>query len=192
VRSPRTVVLRVPLDPCGNPIPAAPVPAAPAPAATSRSAATSPVVPATALEPAEKASPRAETARPAAPSLTPSEAATLKTFGDAAPAPAAQLEGWGPSPLKQVDPATGATSIVAEKPLAPESADPPLRKIESIPAPAPKAPATAEKPLLDFGAPKDPVGPSVSPAPPATDDRPATGTSGQPARPFLPSRDRTT
>ena len=85
----------------------------------------------------------------------------------------------------------------------------PLEKIEVIPLPAAKAPATtapaetakgvqAEAPTLEFGAPKDqpaaPKGPSVSPAPPATDSRdlPAAGTSSRPSRFVAPFGDRST
>ena len=50
------------------------------------------------------------------------------------------------------------------------------------------------KPIVDFAVPKEaaPAGPSVSPPPPATDDRPATGTSNRPPRGVSPTGDRST
>jgi hypothetical protein len=221
VRSPRTVVLRVPLDPCGNPIPTAP--AAVSAAAPRSAASSSGVVPATAITPlpsAKPAAPAPAASTPtatAAPALTPAEAAPLKTFRDVAPAETAKpaAEGWGPSPLKHADPAVGSPAssgapTVAERPVAPgEVAAPPLQKIEVIPLPSAKAPATtapteavngvpAEGPTLEFGTPKAPPaapsGPSVSPAPPATDNRdvPTAGTSNRPSRYVAPFGDRST
>jgi hypothetical protein len=152
-----------------------------------------------------------------APALTPAEAAPLKTYREVTPAETAKpaAEGWGPSPLKHADPAVGSpassgTPTVAEKPVIVGDSSPlPLEKIEVIPLPAAKAPATAaaaeaakgvtaESPTLDFGTPKDqpaaPSGPSVSPAPPATDSRdfPAAGTSSRPSRYVAPFGDRST
>ncbi|MEN9663715.1 MAG: hypothetical protein RLZZ326_78, partial [Planctomycetota bacterium] len=217
VRSPRTVVLRVPLDPCGHPIPAAP--AAAVSAAVPRSAATnSGVVPATAIAPLPSAKPAAPApAATTAPALTPAEAVPLKTYRDVTPAETAKpaAEGWGPSPLKHADPDVGSPAssgapTVAEKPvIVGDSSALPLEKIEVIPLPAAKAPATtapkesgkgvtAESPNLDFGTPKDQPaaasGPSVSPAPPATDSRdlPAAGTSSRPSRYVSPFGDRST
>jgi hypothetical protein len=217
VRAPRTVVLRVPLDPCGHPLPAAP--AAAVSAAAPRSAATnSGVVAATAIAPLPSAKPTAPApVATTAPALTPAEAAPLKTYRDVTPAETAKpaVEGWGPSPLKHADPAVGSpassgTPTVAEKPVIVGDSSPlPLEKIEVIPLPAAKAPATAapaeaakginaEDPKLEFGTPKDqpaaPSGPSVSPAPPATDNRdlPTAGTSTRPSRYVAPFGDRST
>jgi len=207
----------VPLDPCGNPIPSAP--AAAVSAAAPRSAATSSaVVPATAITPLPSAKPASPApAATTAPALTPAEAAPLKTYRDVAPAEAAKpaAEGWGPSPLKHADPAVGSPAssgapTIAEKPVIVGDASPlPLQKIEVIPLPSAKAPATtalpeaakgvnAEDPTLEFGTPKDqpaaPSGPSVSPAPPATDNRdlPTAGTSTRPSRYVAPFGDRST
>ena len=222
VRSPRTVVLRVPLDPCGNPIPTSPS-ATGTVAAPRAATAAGGVVPATAIAPLPSAKPTAPSATPAptaAPSLSPAEAAPLKTFRDA-PAETGKkpvVEGWGPSPMKHLDPATGSpessglsgSTTVAERPVAGgEPKAPPLEKIEVIPVPNAKAPAatvpaengkalSAESPTLEFAPTKEPAaapsGPSVSPAPPATDSRdlPAAGTSTRPSRYVAPFGDRST
>jgi hypothetical protein len=95
VRSPRTVVVRVSLDPCGNPIPAAVSQTSTvgtAPAAVARpTSAPSPVAPPS-LAPTPAAAPAPEAA-----------AAPTKTFSDkSAVSPAA--EGWTGSGLQHVDP----------------------------------------------------------------------------------------
>ena len=91
VRKPRTVVMRVPLDPCGNPLPAA-APRAPSMAPSAA-------------------------ARPTAPAAEPAPAAQPKTFSDA---PAAAMpkapEGWGGSELKHIDP-EAAGAIRARRPV---------------------------------------------------------------------------
>jgi hypothetical protein len=186
VRSPRTVVMRVPLDACGNPIPtAAAAPAiAPAPSAAARPAAA---------------------AAAAAPALTPAEAGAMKTFSDKpADQPVKPQEGWTSSAQPHVDPAQ-AEAVRAQKPVAPqqptaardEAAN--LRPIESIPAPpakaeaaAPQAPAAAPKPAQEPTV--APLGPSVEPAPPAADTRdvPAAETSGGLLRIEAIRGDRTT
>lgn len=151
VRTPRTVVMKVPLDPCGNPLPAATAAPAPAPQAT-----------APALKPTEAGPLKTFSDKPA----------------DAA-APAA--EGWTKSGLDHVDPVrTGsAEARRAEKPAADAAPAETLRRVESIPAPAAKEPAAAsaatpQEPTLPA------AGPAVEPAPPAHDARdvPAATTSG--------------
>jgi hypothetical protein len=132
VRMPRTVVTKVPLDPCGNPLP---VPAAPAPAAAARPA----VAPATA----------------AAPSLSQQSAAgPVKTFSDRPADAAAKAEsGWGASNLPHVDPsavpADGA--VRAERPAAAPA--------EAIPSPAPRAEA-AEPTVAPIGPSVEPAPPA--------------------------------
>ena len=161
VRSPRVVVTKVPLDACGNPIPAAsatpagaarpaPAPAAPAPAAVAPAAA-----------------------------FSAADASPMKTFSSERPAAEPKAaEGWGGSNLRHVDPET-AGRYRAEKPAA-DAAAPEMRKIESIPAPAAKEPAAAAAPEPQPTV--APTGPSVYPPPPATDTRdvPAAKTSGRP------------
>jgi hypothetical protein len=174
------VVTKVPLDPCGNPIPAAaatPAVAAPALAAPA-TAATYEAVPAPTASPAPAAA-----ARPEAPAAAATDAGPVKTFSDrpaeaATPTPAA--DGWKASNLEHTDPSIGTKAEVrrAEKPAA-ESARGELRKIEPIPAPAtsvPSAATTPEKvPTIA------PPGPVVEPAAPAHDPRdvPASETSGR-------------
>ena len=136
VRRPRTVVTRVPLDACGNPIavPAAPValpaPQLPAPAAASRPMA--PAAPATA--PQQPA--------PQAPADGP-----IKTYSDRPTDQApANNEGWKNSDLKHVDPeaasageSTGPTGSKANRPQAPTEPTPATGtslKLRPIPAPA--------------------------------------------------------
>ena len=180
VRSPRTVVMRVPLDPCGNPIPAA--------------------APAAAVAPAAAAKP-VTVPQQAAPALTPAEAAPTKTYSDKpADAPARVEEGWKGSGLDHVDPKSAAQSAVgtggangtvsAERPIA--AGVDGARSVETIPTPSAKDPgsfgngaAAAREPAVA------PLGPSVEPAPPAADpqDVPAAGTSGRLRRIELPAAD---
>jgi hypothetical protein len=186
VRSPRTVVMRVPLDSCGNPIPTA----AAAPAMT----------------PAPSAAARPATApAAAAPSLTPAEAGAMKTFSDKpADQPAKPQEGWTSSAQPHVDPSQ-AEAVRTQKPVAPQQPAPTrddaanLRPIEPIPTPPAKAEAVAPQPPA--AAPKAaqeptiaPLGPSVEPAPPAADTRdvPAAETSGGLLRIEAARGDRTT
>jgi translation initiation factor IF-2 len=159
VRSPRVVVTKVPLDPCGNPIPAAP--AAPASSA--------------------KPVPAPAAVAPAA-AFSAADASPMKTFSSERPAAEPKAaEGWGASDLRHVDPgaasAPAAGRYTAEKPAA-EPPTPELRKIEAIPAPAAKEPPAAptQEPTIA------PAGPSVYPPPPANDTRdvPAAKTSGRP------------
>jgi Meckel syndrome type 1 protein len=163
VRTPRTVVMKVPLDPCGNPLPTA--------AAAARPAA--PATPAPVLAPAPSGSP--------APAAAPAPAAgPVKTFSDK-PADAAPktAEGWDSSPLDHVDPERSAAddrqAVRAEKPAAAEAGEE-LRKIEAIPAPAAKEPAAQVAPEPTVA----PPGPAVYPPPPASDARdvPTAKTSG--------------
>ena len=116
VRSPRTVVMRVPLDPCGNPIAAPAAAATPAPAAA---------------------------ARPAA-APAPAQSGPVKTFSDK-PADAAPKapEGWTGSGLEHVDPAKKAGSngaVRADKPVEPAIGN---RPVETIPTPSAKEPTVA-------------------------------------------------
>jgi len=194
VRSPRTVVMRVPLDPCGNPIPAA----------IQQTSAISSV-------PAAAARPSATPTPVAAPSLAPAEPAAAKTFSDKPAAPAA--EGWTGSGLQHVDPkqtqaagsqAAGNASgaVRAEKPADADSA---LRPIETIPTPPAKnvvpAPSAATpsptvaplntQPQLDA---QPQLGPAVEPAPPAAHlkDVPASETAGRLLRIVPPVEGHTT
>jgi hypothetical protein len=154
VRSPRVVVTKVPLDPCGNPIaPAAavmPAPALSAPAAAARPAAA---------------------AAPAAPALQQEAAGPVKTYSDRPAESAAKAEeGWAASDLPHKDPApaAGGEAVRAEKPAAEADA------AEAIPSPS--ARGAEREPTVA------PLGPVVEPAMPAHDTRdvPATGTSGRP------------
>jgi hypothetical protein len=160
VRSQRVVVTKVPLDPCGNPIPAAP--AAPA-AAAKPVPAPAPVAPAAAFSAAD--------------------ANPMKTFSSERPAAEPKAaEGWGSSDLRHVDPnatTAPAGSYTAEKPAA-DAVAPEMRKIESIPAPVAKEPAATAAPAQEPTV--APTGPSVYPPPPASDTRdvPAAKTSGRP------------
>jgi hypothetical protein len=143
VRSPRTVVMRVPLDPCGNPIPTA---AMAAPAAAAR--------------PAVSAAP--------APTLQAAPSGPVKTFSDKpADAPAKPQEGWQDSTLDHVDPTTKQGAVRAEKPVDDAAA---LKPIETIPAPAAKQDAAVPAPKSPEPT-VAPLGPSVAPAPPAADAR---------------------
>jgi hypothetical protein len=160
VRSPRTIVTKVPLDACGNPLP---VP--PAPAAAARP--TLPVPPPPAPAPFSPA--------PVQPSATPApiESGPVKTFSDK-PADAAPptAEGCGSSTLDHVAPeaADARQAVRAEKPAAEE-----LKPVEAIPAPvASPEPAAVAEPTIA------PPGPAVFPPPPASDPRdvPAAKTSG--------------
>ena len=168
VRMPRTVVTKVPLDSCGNPIPAAP---AAVPAAVSRPTVTP------------------------APALSAAGSAPLKTYSDRpADAPRKVEEGWGASSLDHVDPAKGSSessgTFRVEKPAADTAATESLKKIEPIPAPAAQEPAAAggpqpgPKPAPQPAAEQSPTiappGPAVYPPPPANDPRdvPAAETSG--------------
>jgi hypothetical protein len=159
---PRTVVTKVPLDACGNPVPAAAT-AAPVTAATYES------VPA----------PAASAARPALPpsaATTPAESGPLKTFSDKpAEAPAA-AEGWKAAAVHP-EPAAQPEAYRAQKPVEnPTSA---LRSIEPIPGPAAASSPSAVAPVEQ--APTiAPPGPAVEPAAPAHDlrDVPAAKTSG--------------
>jgi hypothetical protein len=192
VRSPRTVVMRVPLDPCGNPIAAAiqqTSAVAPMPAAVSRPAAVPTPV--------------------AAPALAPAEAAATKTFSDK-PAAKPAAEGWGGSNLQHVDPkqAPASGAVRAEKPA---TAAGELKPLETIPTPAAKdaapAPAAATpaptvaplnaQPMLNV-APQlnaqPQLGPAVEPAPPAASlkDVPASETAGRLLRIVPPTDGHTT
>jgi hypothetical protein len=163
VRMPRTVVTKVPLDPCGNPLPAA--------AAAATPAAMAPALPAAATYETVPA-PAASSARPE----TPPTSAPLKTFSDKPAAAAAPVgEGWTASPLQHVDPAktAGVQSRVAEKPLADsavaaEAIPSPSAAVPSVTVPAEPTPTVA------------PAGPAVEPAQPAHDlrDVPSAKTSG--------------
>jgi hypothetical protein len=186
VRSPRTVVMRVPLDACGNPMPAAVQPtgavgAAPAAAARPASAPT-PVTP---------------------PTLVPAEPAPTKTFSDKPTGAATKAaEGWTGSDLQHLDPkqpqASGSQAasgaVRAEKP-AEAAGD--LRAVETIPTPAAKeaAPAPTVAPLNAQPAPTQPSpGPAVEPAPPAANpkDVPAAETSRRLLRIVPPVEGHTT
>jgi hypothetical protein len=170
VRMPRTVVTKVPLDPCGNPIPVAPTAA---PAAVSRPTATP------------------------APTLSAADSAPVKTYSDRpADAPRKVAEGWGASSLDHVDPAAKGSSdssgtFRAEKPATDAAAADTLRTIEPIPTPAAKEPAAATiapqpapkavpQPTTEPSPTVAPPGPAVYPPPPANDPRdvPAAETSG--------------
>jgi hypothetical protein len=182
VRSPRTVVMRVPLDPCGNPIPAA----SPAPAVAPAAAAKPVVVP-----------------QQAAPALTPAEASPAKTYSDKpADAPARVEEGWKGSGLDHVDPKSATQSAVgtngaaggsantfrAERPLG--SGTEGVRSAETIPTPSAKdVGATGSGSTATREPTVAPLGPSVEPAPPASDpkDVPAAGTSGHLRRIEVPA-----
>jgi hypothetical protein len=175
VRSPRTVAMRVPLDPCGNPIPSAAAPMA-APAAAARPMA----------------------APTAAPALQTPPSGPVKTFSDKpADAPAKAAEGWHGSSLDHVDPTAKAGAVRADRPVDDNAA---LKPIETIPAPAakqdavapaPKAPATPEPTPEPTVA---PLGPAVEPAPPAADTRdvPAAETSSGLRRIEVASGDQST
>ena len=131
VRMPRTVVTKVPLDPCGNPLPA------PAPAAAARPA----VAPATAT----------------APALSQQAAAgPVKTFSDRPADAAAKTEsGWGASNLPHVDPAAAPAdgAVRAERPAADAA------PAEAIPSPAPRAEA-AEPTVAPVGPAVEPAPPA--------------------------------
>jgi hypothetical protein len=159
---PRTVVTKVPLDPCGNPLPAA---AAAAPAALA------PALPAAATY-EQVPAPAATAARPETPAAT----APLKTFSDKpAPAVAPAAEGWTASPLRHIDPTTSAAAELrtVEKPVAPTS------ELISSPA-APAAPAPPVNVPSEPPPTVAPAGPAVEPAPPAHDlrDVPAAKATG--------------
>jgi hypothetical protein len=167
VRSPRTVVMRVPLDPCGNPIPAAvqqtsAVGTAPA-AAARPAAAPTPVTP---------------------PTLVPTEPSATKTFSDKPTVAVPKApEGWTGSDLQHVDPkqspAAGNQStsgaVRAEKPAED------LRAVETIPTPTATdaSPAPAPSPTVAPLQSQPQPGPAVEPAPPAASlkDVPAAETS---------------
>lgn len=151
VRSPRVVVTKVPLDSCGNPLPAAPT----TPAAAARPAA------------------------PATPALAPTDPAARKTFSSDKPAEEQKAAaGWGSSELKHVDPEQAA-GYRAEKPAV-ESAAPGLQKVEAIPTPAAKEPAAAAAPRPEpTVAPTGPSVYPPPPAS-DTRDLPAAETSGRP------------
>jgi 2-oxoglutarate dehydrogenase E2 component (dihydrolipoamide succinyltransferase) len=183
--------MRVPLDPCGNPIPAA----------IQQTSGVTPM-------PSAASRPAAAPATVAPPALSPAAASATKTFSDkpaAAASPA--TEGWGSSNLQHVDPkqAPASGSVRAEKP-ATTAGD--LKPIETIPTPAAKdaAPVPAAAPaaakLAPTVAPLNPqpelntqpqlnlqpqlnaqpqLGPAVEPAPPAASlkDVPASETAGR-------------
>jgi len=210
------VVMRVPLDPCGNPIPsqAAQSQAAPAqapqlqsgvqPAAmqspVASSAASSTTAPAAAARPTIAPTPAPAAAAP--------DAAPMKTYSDRPAEPATRVEeGWKGSKLDHVDPAVapkpsaaagsqndgaaqnGAVGqFRAEKPAAEAGSD--LRSVETIPTPAARQPATGVQP----GPSVAPLGPSVEPAPPASDPRnvPAAEISGRGPHADVSSGDRST
>lgn len=160
VRMPRTVVTKVPLDACGNPLPAAPASAAaetvPAPAAAR------PTAPAT-----------------QAPSLKPADAGPVKTYSDKpADAAAAATDGWRGSTLDHSAPASPAQAPAAVRADKPAGEAGNLKSIEPIPAPAASAPAAAATPVETTPT-VAPLGPAVDPPPPAHDERdvPAAKTS---------------
>lgn len=162
VRMPRTVVTKVPLDACGNPLPAAPA------------AASVETVPApTAARPAAPAMP--------APSLKPADGGPVKTYSDKpADAAAAATDGWKASTLDHSAPASptkGSEAIRAEKPAADAGT---LKNIEPIPAPPARQPAAAAAAPVENTPTVAPLGPAVEPAPPVHDERdvPAAKTSG--------------
>jgi hypothetical protein len=112
-RTPRVVVTKVPLDPCGNPILVAP-------------AATAPALPAAASRPAMQA--------PALSQQAASQTGPVKTFSDRpAEAPAA-AEGWGASTLPHVDPHQGSTAVRADRPAVEATGE---AAAEAIPSPEP-------------------------------------------------------
>jgi hypothetical protein len=166
VRSPRTVVMRVPLDPCGNPVP------------TSMPAA---IQPTQAIAPAASARPAASPAVTAAPTLAPASAPNpTKTFSDrptdAVPKAA---EGWTSSNLDHKDvstaasPQTGGTAAAqgvqrAEKPA--ENGGAVLKSIETIPTPTP---ATAPFPQPAFGATPATAAPAAAAPVPTVIEQPA-------------------
>jgi hypothetical protein len=176
VRTPRTVVLRVPLDACGNPLPAvAPVsmPAAPAaptlPSASTFSAETA--------RPATMAAPTLQppTPAPAAGTSAADARGPMKTYSDrpADAAPAA-AEGWGASTRDHVDPRAGSETAAsgagdAYRAERPASDATPLRPIEAMPEPAVEQPqpsaADALQPTVA------PPGPAVYPPQPAGSTR---------------------
>ena len=156
-RTPRTVVTKVPLDACGNPLPIAP-PAASAARPASPTSTTPPALPA-----------KAEAAAGGGP---------IKTYSDR-PADAAAAGtaegGWGSSNMPHVDtsnPATGAST----GPAAVSAERPAIGGEEAEPIPSPAASDKAAEPTIA------PLGPKVEPAPPAHDERDiqATGASGRP------------
>jgi hypothetical protein len=169
VRSPRTVVMRVPLDPCGNPIQAA----------IQQTSAVTPM-------PSAASRPAAAPAAVAPPALSPAAPSATKTFSDkpaAAASPA--TEGWGSSNLQHVDPkqAPASGAVRAEKPATTAGE---LKPLETIPTPAAKdaAPAPAAVKPAPTVAPlsaQPQVGPAVEPAPPAASlkDVPASETAGR-------------
>jgi Meckel syndrome type 1 protein len=155
--------MRVPLDPCGNPLPTAPAPAAAA-------RPTSPLLPAPAPAPATTSP------APATPNPAPAESGPVKTFSDkpADVAPRSAV-GWGASPLDHVDPKAAAADATPRAMRVEKPAADAMKAIESIPAPAATpAPAAATGPTVA------PPGPTVFPPPPASDPRdvPAAKTSG--------------
>ena len=185
VRMPRTVVTKVPLDSCGNPIPTAPAAAIPA-------AAGAPSLPmATAASYETVPTPPAASARPTTPPAAPAASGPLKTFSDK-PAEMSPpvTDGWKASTLDHADPApTAAETRQADKPIV-EAV--PGRSNESMPAPAAAAPSTAipteQAPTIA------PPGPLVEPAAPTHDlrDVPAAArTSGTGFLRVIPS-DHTT
>jgi hypothetical protein len=192
VRSPRTVVMRVPLDPCGNPIPAA----------VSQTSAVG-TAPAAVARPTSAPSPVAPPSLAPTPAVAPEAAAApTKTFSDkSAVSPAA--EGWTGSGLQHVDPkqapATGnaAGAIRVEKPTDTGNE---LRSLETIPTPTGKDAAAAPAPAVGQSPTVAPLnlqpqsGPAVEPAPPASDpkDVPASETSGRLLRIVPPVDSHTT
>jgi hypothetical protein len=144
--------MRVPLDPCGNPLPAA-------------AAATQSQVAPPSLTPAAAA-------RPTAPATPPAPTTAPKTFSDMpAPARQKQPEGWGSSDLKHVDP-EAAGAVRTQKPV--ESGLEPI----STPEARPSATDTQAAPQPSVA----PLGPAVEPAPPrgSSRDVPAAETSAAP------------
>jgi hypothetical protein len=131
VRMPRTVVTKVPLDPCGNPVPVS----AAAPAAVAAPALSA--APAIEQVPAPAAAARPE---------TPAASTPLKTFSDKpADAPAPAGDGWTASSLQQIapTPATDALPRVAEKPALEPALAP---AAESVPTVAPAGPTVEPAP----------------------------------------------
>jgi hypothetical protein len=149
--------MRVPLDPCGNPLPAA---------ATATSATQTP----------------AAAARPALPAAS-APTTSQKTFRDTpATEPAGQPEGWGGSNLRHVDP-QASNAVRVQKPVEGQLEAIPAPAAKPEPAATGSGPATKSTTPAPAGEPNvAPLGPAVEPAPPvdSTRDVPAAETSATP------------
>jgi hypothetical protein len=172
---PRTVVTRVPLDTCGNPLPAA------------------------AARPTTGASDPAAGAA-AAPSLSPAEAATLrKPYTAEKPITGQGESGWSKAQgLQHVDPRQGSDASRAGSGAAADATPGPAAAanvVEPIPAPASKKDAPAASRPAEKEPTIAPPGVEVFPPAPASDTRdlPAAKTSGRPwLPPTAPDRGHTT